>query len=71
MSEAEQTAYMFGSAEMAAFLAHVAGDAERSRCISAWFRDKGVAQIVQTMDALRDRQAQPMIHTLIGQACGK
>jgi len=70
MSNAEQTACFFGSAEMAAFMAHVAGNTERSRCITAWFQEKGVLQIVQTMTAMKDRQAQPIIYTLINRACG-
>ena len=71
MSNKEQTAYMFGSMEMAAFLAHAGGNAERAKCIVKWFGDKGVAQIVEAMSAYKDHEAQPIIYTLIGRACGK
>jgi hypothetical protein len=71
MSNAEQTAYMFGSAEMAAFLAHASGNTTRAQCITDWFHQHGVSQITQTMSAMKDRQAQPIIFTLIKRACGE
>jgi hypothetical protein len=71
MSKTEQTAYMFGSAETAAFLAHVNGNVERGRCITKWFSEKGVAEMVEAMNAYKEHEAQPIIYTLINRACGK
>jgi acetylornithine/succinyldiaminopimelate/putrescine aminotransferase len=71
MSTAEQTAYTFGSMEMAAFLAHAAGNAARGRCIIDWYGKGGQAQIIGALASFRQEQAQPVIHTLIKRACGE
>ena len=72
MNSDQSTGYLFGSMEMASFLAYVAGDKERSRCISQWFNEKrGLSQILEAMEAFKDQQAQPLIYTMMKRACGE
>lgn len=71
MSSDQRSSYLFGAMEMAAFLAAVEGDEERSQCIPDWFHDQdGLKEIILTLEEFKERSAMPIIHTLFRRACG-
>ena len=73
MEDRERGGYIAGSVEMAAFLAKVSGDTERSACITDWYfrGGNGPDQIIQALSHFRDRAAQPVIFLMIKRQCGE
>ena len=72
-SDEQQYTYMAASVEMAAFMASVAGDRDRSRCIIDWFfrDDSGTATIYNAMHEFLDHTPQTLIYLLINRQCGE
>lgn len=73
MSPDERGAYLIASVEMAAFLAKVNGDKERSACIMNWWFDTPATngRVVAVFERFSDRAPQPILYVLMNKACGK
>lgn len=73
MDNKESWAYLTASIEMAAFLAKVRGDIERSACIMKWWFDTSEAEdkVITVFARFPDRAPQPILYVLMNKACGK
>lgn len=73
MSSEERAGYLAGTVEMAAFLSGLAGNKKRADCIMAWYFDRkdGPRQITEWLGEYKERQALPVIHLVITEACGE
>lgn len=72
MSADERAGYLAGTVDMAAFLAATQGQAQRTDCIMGWYyHQDGAKTIIAGLARYRDREALPVVHALIGRACGK
>jgi hypothetical protein len=70
MSSDHRAGYLTGSVEMAAFMAGMDGDRARADCIMTWFYDrKGTKEVVDALAEYKDRQALPVVMTIINRAC--
>ncbi len=69
----ESGAYISASIEMAAFMAHVQGDKQRSSCILNWYFDTPgtPSKVIAVFARFPARAPQPILYVLINKACGK
>lgn len=72
MSNEQSYAYIAASVEMVAFMASLAGDAERMNCIVEWYfrTESGPATVDQAMERFPERTPQALIYLLINRQCG-
>ena len=72
MGDRESAAYIIASVEMAAFLAKVNGDKERSACIMNWWFDTPATKrkVIAVFERFSDRAPQPILYVLMNKACG-
>lgn len=73
MSGKEAGVYLAATVDMAAFMAHVEGDRQRSRCIVDWYFDNEdtTAYVMKVLERFQDRTPQAVIYTLINRQCGE
>lgn len=72
MTAEQQTAYLYGAAEMAANLFRRMGDAERADCVHAWVTDN--ANLEETDNALLGNPELPaaaVLEVLMLRHCGE
>lgn len=71
MTGDERFFYISGAVEMAAFLANVGGEKDRSICIMDWYleSDESTVRLHQALSHFSDRQAHPVIVAVINRAC--